>query len=226
MRKSSRSGRTLILCAALAASLFLISDGNSGPSPLDRLSTGSAARPHATLPVAQPRVLNPADLSAAEAERVYQAILREMQSAYARSDDPVAWAYANWHRFNEKPYRSSRHGEAFVNVYGNEAAEAWQPGSGPMPVGALVAKDSFVVTQDETIRVGALALMEKMPPGYDPENGDWRYLLIDSEGRLSGVTAGSAPDPAVRHCAACHGTAPSGQDHLFLVPAHLRRAGG
>jgi hypothetical protein len=172
-----------------------------------------------------PPVDNPATLDAVTAERIYASILPQMQAGYAASGDPLAWAYAGWPRLNTVPYRSHRHGNVFVNNYANPIAANYgkQGMTEPLPAGSLIVKDSFIVTETGEIRAGALAIMEKMPPGSDPANGDWRYLVIAPDGALAGVSGDANADPRMRQCAACHNAAPAGQDRLYLVPQRVRR---
>ena len=167
---------------------------------------------------------DPAALDGAAAERIYRSILPRMQAGYARSGDPLAWAYVRWLRLNAVPYRSHRHGNVFVNNYvGPLAADsvlrgvsgALPPGSlppgslppGSLPPGSLIVKDSFIVTEAGEIRA----------------NGDWRYLVIEPDGALIGVSEDTRADPRTQPCAACHNAAPAGQDRLYLVPEQFRR---
>jgi hypothetical protein len=62
-----------------------------------------------------------------------------------------------------------------------------------------------------------------MPAGYDPDNADWRYLVIGPDGTVVGVSAEGGNDPRMTQCAACHAGAPRGQDRLFYVPPGRRR---
>ncbi|SME87758.1 hypothetical protein SAMN06265365_1017 [Tistlia consotensis] len=204
----------VLLALLLAAGILLAAKRPEAPeAPHGRPAPERLAScPGAGLPC----VINPARLGDAEAEAIYQAIRGDMQKAYALSDDPIAWSYATWRRYAVAPFRSAGHGGVFVNVYGNDLAAGLEPGAGALPEGALIAMDSFVVTAERTIRAAPLALMEKMRPGYDPAAGDWRFMTIDTDGRMSGL--GRPADPVLRACAACHGAAPAGQDRLFRLP--------
>lgn len=200
---------------ALAALLLVVAISPAVPADGDGVG--------ATLD--HPPVADPAALDGAAAERIYRAILARMQAGYARSGDPVAWQYARWARHNIVPYRSHQHGQVFVNNYVNKAGDAYGmfDAGNPLPAGTLIAKDSFVVTQAGEIMAGPLALMEKMPAGFDPDNGDWRYLQIAPDGTLAGVTLDAGNDPQMNNCVACHAGAPEDQDRLFYVPPEIRR---
>jgi hypothetical protein len=175
-------------------------------------------------PKAHMRIANPADLSGARAESVYQGIRAALARSYGESGDPVTAAYQGWRRYNLVPYRSSRHGGVFVNNYANERAAAYGRfgGQGPMPVGAVIVKDSFVVTRRGDVMTGPLHLMEKKAPGFDPANDDWLYMSLAADGRLVGVSGGLGAEN-VTFCAECHARAPAASDHLFFMPRDVRR---
>ena len=104
------------------------------------------------------------------------------------------------------------------NNYANSEANAYgREGAGPMPEGAVLAKDSFTVTRQGDVFTGPLFLMEKMPPGFAPDSRDWRYTMIMPDGSLFGTSKGEGSD-RVEFCASCHATAGDAADHLFFVP--------
>jgi hypothetical protein len=175
------------------------------------------------LAAGHPRVVNPANLSGARAESVYQAIRDAMRRQYGHSSDPVTLAYQGWRRYTTAPYRSAVHGERFLNNYANNVAKRYElyEKVGQMPPGAIIAKDSFTVTAGGVVATGPLFLMEKKPKGFDPKTGDWLYMMI----RPDGTPLGDAWDrntDSVAFCAKCHNTAPPGQDHLFFMPKEVR----
>jgi len=167
---------------------------------------------------------NPAELTDADAEKIYKRISNELVRGYQLSDHPAARSYQRWRRFNRAPYRSGPHGERFVNHYangvGHDAYGALKEGE-TMPVGAVIAKDSFAVTRAGEVYSGPLFLMEKMPEGFNSAGHDWRYTMIMPDGSIFGVTKG--PDSQkVEFCQKCHQTAGEGNDHLFFVPERYR----
>jgi hypothetical protein len=93
------------------------------------------------------RVPNPARLSDADAVSIYDRIRDDMVAAYRLSQDPVTDRYDAWRRYNRAPYRSTTHGDRYINNYANPLAESYgQKGDARMPTGAVLAKDSFTVT--------------------------------------------------------------------------------
>ncbi len=168
------------------------------------------------------RVERPADLSGQDASSIYDRIVGTMAAAYRLSGNAASKSYRDWRRYNRVPYRSATHGERFVNNYGNGLAKAYGSfeSAGPMPKGALMAKDSFAVTAHGDVFSGPLFLMEKMAPGFSPANNDWRYSMIMPDGSLFGETGG--PGAArVKFCHTCHAQV-GDADNLFFVPESNR----
>ena len=168
-------------------------------------------------------VSRPAGLTGAGAQEIYGRIKGDMISGYRLSLESYTSAYAGWARYNSAPYRSAQHGERFVNNYANDLARAYRlyEISGPMPVGAILVKDSFAVTQKGDVFSGPLFVMEKMAPGFKASSGDWRYTTIMPDGSLLGTTNGSGSE-RMEFCVTCHARVGAEQDHMFYVPEAYR----
>ena len=167
-----------------------------------------------------------AKLSDEEAQAAYDCAKSQMRNNYARSSLKPAANYQNWRRFSRTPYASRAHSRRYVNNYASPlAAEHYarfeQIEAGEMPVGAWLAKDSLVVTESGRVAFGALALMEKMPPGFSPATGDWRFSLVLPDGRLFGST-NTVDQVTVEFCAECHKDAGPEQDFMFFMPKRYR----
>ena len=77
-----------------------------------------------------------------------------------------------------------------------------------VPVGARFVEEHF---EQNDAGAGPIMMMKKEAPGFDPERGNWRYVVVGTKGEL-------VKDGVVESCAGCHGEAPG--DHLFrVVPA-------
>ncbi len=178
--------------------------------------SGDPSRPRRHFRVANPKFLGPR-----EAEAIYRRLRGRMKAGYALSGRRV---YDGWRRYNRAPYLSATHGRRYVNNYANPRAAAYGrfEGAGRLPVGAIVAKDSFTVTEDGEISPGPLFLMEKMPKGFNYASGDWRYTAIMPDGSVLGVTGGENA-AAVEYCIGCH-LAVESQDHLYFPPPKMRVA--
>jgi len=168
------------------------------------------------------RLRRTARLTAEQAQDIYARVASAMARGYAVSGLPEARAYLGWARHNRRPYRSSSHGNHYLNNYANEAARGYgcAEDAGTMPEGSVIAKDSFSVTRSGEILLGPLFLMEKMPAGFRYVSGDWRYTMVMPDGTLFGRTGGPNAD-RVEYCISCH-LAVEQQDHLYFVPGEHR----
>lgn len=169
------------------------------------------------------KIKNPARLTAAESLSVYDKVLEQMIKGYGTSGDPTAKNYSSWRRYNSAPYNSSTHGNRYVSNYGNARAVRYgklKKGE-KLPVGSIIAKDSFTVTKNKSVFAGALFLMEKLPEGRSPNTGDWRYQMIMPDGSLFGDTEGAAAKE-VAFCHGCHAIRKD-SDYLYFMPEKFRR---
>ncbi len=171
------------------------------------------------------RITDPARLSDEAAVEAYTRVKGRMAAGYALSRHPGTEAYQSWMRVNQTPYRSAAHGQRYLNNYVNDKARAYRlfEDAGKLPVGAVIAKDSFTVRSDGSTVPGALYLMEKMPDGFNHASGNWRYTMIMPDGSVFGTTRGVG-ERQVQFCVSCH-LAVESQDHLFFVPKEYRQAG-
>ena len=165
------------------------------------------------------KIERPADLDAADASAIYREIAKRMAEGYAQSDYADAKVYQQWTKQNSAPYLSPGHGNRFLNNYGNAIAKGYLAldVDEKMPVGSILAKDSFTVTDNQEIFAGALFLMEKLEEGKHPATGDWRYAMILPDGSLIGDTLGDDPD-SMTFCHDCHEQV-ADTDFLFGIPA-------
>ncbi len=191
-------------------------------TPLAGLAqTGSDADP--LRPKRHFKVQRPANLTPAEALTIYDNVTDEMAKGYAVSMDPAALRFRKWRRFNTSPYKSATHGNRYVNNYVNGtgvSAYGSMDDGGQMPVGSIIAKDSFTVTSDTAVFAGALFVMEKMAKDTRPKTGDWRYAMIMPDGSYLGDTEGDNADK-VGFCNECHKTKAK-NDYLFFIPKKYR----
>jgi hypothetical protein len=196
-------------------------DAAAGDQTIQLAAAHSAAARQA--PKSHLTIANPANLSGTRAEEVYQAIRYRLREDYAQSGDPIASQYTTWKRYNKTPYRSSLHGERFVNNYANHAAADYikYEGLNRLSPGAMIVKDSFTATGQGAILTGPLFLMEKMEAGFNIRDGDWRYMMIMPDGTVAGLSGG-VNSRNVEFCAECHNTAPASQDRLFFMPDDVR----
>ncbi len=109
------------------------------------------------------------------------------------------------------PRARSQHfgGDLEAEVQVNPPAAAIYPRLGParsLPPGAVLVEPHYRPgTTDPVI----LLAMVKHPPGYDPQAGDWEYLVVTPTGEAT--QRGRLP-----LCRRCHAEAP--HDHVFGGP--------
>ncbi|MEO6420440.1 MAG: hypothetical protein ABIP39_13570 [Polyangiaceae bacterium] len=111
---------------------------------------------------------------------------------------------AKFTKMNRARFVSKGHaaGRYEVDIYADDAAKAgYAAATGELPVGARFIKEHF-----EGAKPGPIMMMEKRPKGFDPEHGDWRYVIVGSTGQL-------VKDGKAESCAGCHDDAP--HDHVF-----------
>ena len=84
-----------------------------------------------------------------------------------------------------------------VNEVGAEEYLKYLEERGPMPVGTVIAKESFAVKDEGKVKKGPLFFMEKVAAGTMPETADWLYLLVSPGGKPMKINAQKA-------CSVCH----------------------
>ncbi len=94
-----------------------------------------------------------------------------------------------------------------VDIWANELAQkALASRAKEVPVGAIVVSEHY--ERNEAKTAGPVMVMEKRPPGFAREHGDWRFAVIGSQGQL-------VKDGVIDPCAGCHDDAP--MDGLFPI---------
>lgn len=169
------------------------------------------------------RARNETDLSDGQIEQIYRALKAELERRYERSEETTITKHQSWPRYNTVPYLSSSHGNRYANTYANATAKDYGrfEKAGTMPVGSVIAKDTFTVAPNGTVRPGPLFVMEKMQKGFNYVSGDWRYVAILPDGSILGETNGDAAE-SVEFCIACH-LVMEKQDHLHFLPEEYRK---
>lgn len=153
----------------------------------------------------------------------YERIRSALKAIYLRSGVPSASVYQSWRRYNRSPYMSPAEGLSFRNNYANALGGAYGTarGSRKFPVGSILAKDSFIVTESGRLYPGPLSLMEKMPAGFNEVTADWRFTQVEPDGSILGTTNGENADKML-FCMGCHFLAGADRDYVFSVPENAR----
>jgi len=148
-----------------------------------------------------------------------------MAAGYAKSGVSEMADYTSWVNVATSPYQAGTHGDRYVNNWVNEIGLArYQKYEelGTMPVGSVVAKDSFSVNSKGQTSAGPMFLMEKMQDGFAPATGNWRYTMVMPNGSVFGRTNGKN-SAAMVFCSDCHQAVAEDQDHLMLLPDENRK---
>lgn len=132
---------------------------------------------------------------------------------------------ADWRSYvkvNTTPVRSETHGGRLVDTYVNAiGAAAYIDDDGELPVGTVLVKTSF----ERDGSPGPLFVMEKQPPGSDPDRGDWSYAIHWADPpaawkpKLGGPIYWRTPSRRADYCVECH---ENYDRYLGNVPASQR----
>ncbi len=113
--------------------------------------------------------------------------------------------YHRWARMNATPIFSATHGNSFVVTYVNPTGlPAARTGTFPFPAGSVIVKEAFENQGCRPGRRGAVFVMEKREPGYDPDGNGWHWVRYNPDGTLWGEGKSGGP---MDFCRACHSVA-------------------
>jgi len=136
---------------------------------------------------------DPIDFDQSEIDALYACVVDDLAAGYAAEGDEIGSAYRTWAATATGPYNPGPHGERFLNTFANDvAADTYnQYGYGDdfaMPVGSVLAKESYKLRNDGTPRPGPLFIMTKVEAGTDAEEfGNWVYSGLQPNGKTMGV---------------------------------------
>ena len=145
------------------------------------------------------------ELSLAEANTAYACIAESLHAGYKKGKkrwvnaDHVA-NYRSWTQASTVPANPQMHGDRFLMTWVNStgAAEYLKYAENPsIPVGTVLAKESFSVTDAGKVKKGPLFLMEKVAAGTSPKTDDWFYSMVSPKGVPQAINVFTA-------CAECH----------------------
>lgn len=139
------------------------------------------------------------DLTAEEISAVYACVADELAAGYAAGDNPVAAEYRNWAPTATRPGLAGAHSErllmTFVNAIGEEQYLRYEISEDfAMPVGSVLAKESFKFSDTGEMRRGPLFIMEKVAEGTADEYGNWVYSAVQPNGNAMGISQAFCSD--------------------------------
>lgn len=181
-----------------------------------------------------------AEVTDADATALYECLKQRMQAqidtleaggeidgkSWVLSDRPEARDFLTYASVTRAPYKSGTHGGRYVVNLADAAAmpsySQFEDG-GPMPVGAILAKPSFIISDAGEAQLGPLFLMEKAGSDAFPETGDWIYTLVTPTGGMMGRTGGKNGG-SMQFCADCHMGMAAETDSMTYLPEDYRVA--
>ena len=145
------------------------------------------------------------ELTPAEAQSVYECLADKMHAGYKKGSKrwiPAEYVndYKGWTLASSAPAAPGFHGGRFLMTWVNDtgAAEYMKYAENPsIPVGTVIAKESFSVTDAGKARRGPLFIMEKVAAGSSPKTDDWYYMMVSPGGKPQAVEV-------VSGCHECH----------------------
>lgn len=140
------------------------------------------------------------DLTGEEVTSLYECIKGELREGYAKGDNAWAKEYVTWGATSVRPAAPGPHGKRFLNTLVNETGLAeylkFSDERGPMPVGSILAKESFAISKKGKAKKGPLFFMEKVAAGTADEFDNWVYSAVQPKGKVMKIKQG--------FCHACH----------------------
>ncbi len=162
------------------------------------------------------------ELDTAQVAQLYTCIEADLAAGYAAGDDPVAQVYRTWEATSTGAYAPGPHGDRLLFTWANDIAfvgytsypddEAFV-----MPVGSILAKESFSVRDTGAPRPGPLFIMTKVAAGEADEYGNWVYSAVQPNGNAMGISQS--------FCSDCH-VAYSYSDNMGLPAPDVRFPAG
>lgn len=136
---------------------------------------------------------------------------------YQSQGNAYAKAYTSYRTASTLPANPGVHSGRYMMTYVNDVGydKYVEFGAGPMPIGTIIAKESFKIRPNGDFFPYTLFIMEKVGVEITPETGGWIYDRIYRDGKPAGANQ--------EFCHSCH-VAFSNQDSLGY-PVNIARIG-
>lgn len=155
------------------------------------------------------------DFTPEQVAALYDCVRDDLAAAYASGGNEVGLAYRGWDAAATGPAVPGVHGERFLNTFVNEVGHAAyvqyieDDESFEMPVGSVVAKESFTV-RDGAPRLGPLFIMTRVENDAAPDTEGWVYSAVQPNGQPMGFEQSFCHD--------CHSAFFGGDNLGYPVP--------
>ena len=140
------------------------------------------------------------DLNDEQVQALYECIKQELREGYASKGGELTGEYTSWKPASTIAGAPGVHGKrflmTFVNEVGYEEYVKYSEERGAMPVGTLIAKESFNVNKKGKVAKGPLFFMKKVAAGEADEFGSWVYSAFAASGKTMKIKQG--------FCHGCH----------------------
>jgi len=145
-------------------------------------------------------------LTAEEAQAGFACLSASLPAIYGASPHVLTRQFGDWARVDRAPFEVAALENRYAAVYANERALSEDLGNlhrdRGYHVGATLAAVTFSVEPGGALTLGPLVFVEKMPPGYTPLQGNWRYTFVGPKGDVQAVTMGTKAEE-ITLCAEC-----------------------
>ncbi|MFT7559994.1 MAG: cytochrome c2 [Flavobacteriales bacterium] len=149
----------------------------------------------------------------------YNAGRDELIRAYQAHGNELSKAYIEWGAAATAPAKPSVHGNRYLMTYVNDLGFSeyikYANSDVAMPKGSIIAKESFKLKKNGSLKAGPLFFMEKVDTEDSSEFGGWLYSAVKPNGKPMKVKQ--------TFCHSCH-VAYQGQDFLGYPAVDVRLA--
>ena len=139
------------------------------------------------------------EMTQEQMEALYACLKPKLAQDYGRKDHEIGSAYSSWRPASLYPaapgVHSGQHLMTYVNDIGFDQYTEYRTDGSAMPVGTVIAKESFTIKDNGKIKDGPLLIMTKVE---GTENtGGWAYSGVKPNGKKLKVDGEG-------FCHACH----------------------
>ncbi len=143
------------------------------------------------------------DLTNEQVVGLYDCIEEKLRKGYVKKEGPNTKEYQSWKNTSTQPAATGSHGNRFLMTFVNETGYAEyvkfseERAKNAMPVGSILAKESFNLSKKGKVKKGPLFFMTKVAAGGDADKfGSWVYTAFSPKGKQMKIKQG--------FCHGCH----------------------
>ncbi|MBD3663041.1 cytochrome P460 family protein [Sulfitobacter aestuariivivens] len=128
------------------------------------------------------------DFEQADIDALYACVKDKLAAGYAKEGHEIGSVYRDWQATSTGPAAPGPHGDRFLFTYANDVGYAQyvkyaDEGGFAMPVGSVLAKESYKLSKKGKPRNGPLFIMTKVDAGEADEFGNWVYSAVQPNGK-------------------------------------------